>query len=193
VLALSGKINNSLNTKLDRLLSAQAVRNIIISLGVDPGSLDVNAENPTFKVDKLRCQRVYLLADADPDGAHINVLLLSFFFRLMPDFIREGRLWVVDGSLYSATWKGKVYSGDTREEVAEMMGTKNAVVLSRILRVKGWGEVEPIVLDQDAFNPVTRRVRQIEWTDNPNDIQYFRHIAAESPAHKRELLGLKEA
>lgn len=192
VLKLSGKIANSLSNSLPKLLASQAVRNLIISMGVDPGTLDVKAQNPTFSTDKLRCSKVYLLSDADPDGSHINVLLLSFFFRMMPDFIREGRLFVVEGSLYIALWKGVLYKGDTFDQVAKQV-PDTAEARRQIKRLKGWGEANATELDKIAFDPTTRTVQKIEWTDDPERIQYFRHIAAESPAHKRELLGLKDS
>lgn len=190
VLKLSGKIANSLSKKMSDLLSSQAVRNLIIAMGVDPGTLDVKAVNPTFGVDKLRCAKVYLLSDADPDGSHINTLLLSFFFRFMPEFIKQGRLYVVEGSLFIALWKGTLYKGDTFEEVAKQL-PDTAEARRSVKRLKGWGEANAEELDKIAFDAETREISQIEWVDDPERIQYFRHIAAESPAHKRELLGLK--
>lgn len=192
ILKMSGKPANALNTSLDKLLNSQAVLNIIISLGIDPSSLDIQADSPKFSSDKLRCQRVYLLSDPDPDGAHINVLLLCFFFRLLPDFIKEGRLYCVEGKLYSALYKGKLYSGDTFDECySSMPQTEEAK--KAITRIKGWGEVNPDMLDPIAFDPDTRLVRQISWNDDPAKIAYFRNIAAESAAEKRKLLGLKES
>jgi DNA gyrase subunit B len=190
ILKMKGKINNSIKTGLEKLLAAEMVQNIIISMGVDPGSLDLKSDNPTFSVDKLRCNHVYMLADPDPDGAHINVLQLSFFYRLMPEFIKQGRLFVVDAKLYNAIWKGKLYKGDTFQEVAEQLpDTKEA--RNQIIRVKGWGEIGPELMDLIAFNPDTRVVRNITYSETSERIQYFRHIVSESAQEKRKLLGLK--
>lgn len=192
ILKLSGKILNCLNASLPKILSSQAVLNMIISLGVDPGSLDINAENPKFSTDKLRCARVYLLSDPDPDGAHINTLLLAFFFKLMPEFIKQGRLFVVEGKLYNAMYKGTLYSGDTYNDVAEQI-PDTAEARKTITRVKGWGEINADMLDPIAFDPDVRQVRRITWNDDPERITYFKHIAAESAAEKRKLLGLRES
>lgn len=191
ILKLSGKILNCLKASLPKILSSQAVLNIIISLGVDPSTLDIKEDNPTFSTAKMRCARVYLLSDPDPDGAHINTLLLAFFFRLMPEFIKEGRLYVVEGKLYNSMYKGKLYSGNTYDDVAEQIpDTPDA--RKTITRVKGWGEINADMLDPIAFHEEHRQVRQITWNDDPERIVYFRHIAAESPAEKRNLLGLKD-
>lgn len=191
ILKLSGKPANSLKKNLAELLNSKAIVNIIISLGIDPGTLDVNAENPTFKVDKLRTRDVILLADPDPDGEHINVLLLSFFFKLMPDLIKQGRLYVIEGKLYSALYKGKLYSGDNYNEVAEQL-PQTAEARKSIIRIKGWGEINADMMDPIAFDPATRMIRRITWNEDPERMAYFKHIAAESAAEKRKLLGIKE-
>ena len=192
ILRLSGKPLNALKAGLDKLLTSKAIVNIIISLGIDPSSLDVNSENPKFSVDKLRCRDVILLSDPDPDGSHINTLILSLFFRLMPDLIKQGRLYVIEAKLYSALYKGKLYTGDTFEECySQMPQTPDAK--RSVIRIKGWGEINADMMDPIAFDPELRTIRRITWVDDPDKIQHFRNIAAESSASRRELLGLKEA
>ena len=129
---------------------------------------------------------MFFLADADPDGKHINALLLAVIYRLMPDLFREGRVLIVDSPLYSAIHKGIVYGGNTYAEcrAACPAGVK------QIIRAKGWGEVEPEPMYEIAFNPKNRKLFRINPFSSANSERTFREIISESPEARRILLGL---
>jgi DNA gyrase subunit B len=185
ILPLKGKPPNALRTAPDRLLANEPVQNILISLGVDvkslkPGSLRVN-------VDSLRVRRIMLLSDADPDGRHINVLLLTLFWRLMPDMFHQGRIFVVDAPLFFGFWKNKHYYGASFEECySQMKGAPK----SAVTRAKGWGEINSEPLEMVAFAPKTRTAIQIDAPSDSDATQWFEAIVGEGTEARKQLLGL---
>ncbi len=190
VLKLSGKIPNALGTPLFRLLPNDRIQDLIISVGADPKSLDPKADNPTFSCDNLRVQNICLLADADPDGFHINTLLIAFFWRLFPDIIKQGRLFVVDAPLYNALYKGKHYGAMTAEECFKLMAKDN-VPRQQMFRAKGWGEVPAEILDIIAFNEKSRKLIRVTEEKSKEVLAFYRSFIAEEASSRRKLLGLK--
>lgn len=190
VLKLSGKIPNALGTPLYKLLPNERIQDLIISMGADPKSLDPKADNPVFNCDNLRVQTVCLLADADPDGFHINTLLIAFFWRLFPDIIKQGRLYVIDAPLYNALYKGKHYGAMTAEECFALMAKDN-VPRQQMFRAKGWGEVPAQILDIIAFNESTRKLIRVTEEKGRERLAFYRSFIAEDPSSRRKLLGLK--
>lgn len=190
VLKLSGKIPNALGTPLFKLLPNDRIQDLIISVGADPKSLDPKADNPTFSCDNLRVQNICLLADADPDGFHINTLLIAFFWRLFPDIIKQGRLFVVDAPLYNALYKGKHYGAMTAEECFKLMAKDN-VPRQQMFRAKGWGEVPAEILDIIAFNEKSRKLIRVTEEKSKEVLAFYRSFIAEEASSRRKLLGLK--
>jgi DNA gyrase subunit B len=188
VLKLGGKIPNALNVSLSALLSNDRIQDMLNSLGVDIKSLDVKADNPTFSTKNLRVAVAMLLADADADGSHINVLITAFFYKLMPDFIKEGRLFVVDAQLYNALVNGVHYSGNTMEECLAKL-PKNAPKGS-VFRAKGWGETDADLLEAIAFDINNRKLIQIEYGKVQEDLAFYRSVVGEDASARRQLLGL---
>lgn len=190
VMKAGGKPLNGLKASLSKVLQHQEVQGMLVSLGADIKTLDPKAEDPVLSVDKLRVGNIIFLADADPDGYHINVLFLAVIYRLLPDLMREGRVWVVDAPLYVAMHKGKLYGGNTFE--LARADAPSAVKDNDIIRAKGWGEVNEDVLEAIAFNPKTRRLIQINPFASVEAERMFRGIVAEDAVNRRRLLGLEE-
>lgn len=189
VLKLSGKIPNAISTPLHKLLANQRIQDIIVAMGADPKSLDVKAENPTFDCSNLRVARVMLLSDADPDGAHINSLLIALYWRLFPDFIRQGRLYAVDAPLYNASYKGKQYGGATAEECLAAMAV-DKVPRNEMFRAKGWGEVPYQLLSPIAFHVETRKLIRINIEDDKAKIGFYRAFVSKDASARRKILGI---
>lgn len=187
ILKCGGKPLNAVGSSLAKVLGHDVVQAFLIALGVDLKSLDPQADKPELSTKGLRCKAVFFLADADPDGKHINALLLAVAYRLMPDLFKEGRILIVDSPLYSAIYKGKVYGGSTYQECRDNAPPQ----VSLIIRAKGWGEVEPDVMHEIAFNPKNRKLYRINPFASSESEKLFRQIVSESPEARRVLLGLE--
>lgn len=190
IMKAGGKPLNGLKAALAKVLTHKQVQGLLISIGADLKTLDPKAENPILSTEKLRVGNVLFLMDADPDGSHIVTLFLAVIYRLLPDLMREGRVWVVDSPLYNVMHKGKHYGGMTFEECRAKAPA--AVKNSEITRAKGWGEVSPDVLRAIAFDPSTRRLIRINPFENVEQERFFRGVVAEDAVYRRRLLGLEE-
>ena len=188
LLPLDGKIMNVAKQKLHDVLASVKIQNILAAIGYN---FDIHkSDGSGVKGDaysKIRVKSVILLPDADEDGRHICVLLLTLLYRLMPRLFDEGRVLVVDAPLYSAFYKNKRYFGDTFKQVAAKM--PKGAPSKLISRAKGWGEISPAMLAHVAFNPKTRTL--IEVRPSKGDaLKYFETLVGSDTAARRKLLGI---
>ena len=157
ILPMFGKMLNVEKARLDRVLSSDKIRPLVIALGAGIGE--------TFDIAKLRYHRICLLSDADVDGAHISTLLLTFFYRHMPQVIDNGYLYICQPPLYRVS-TGKVTRYATSEKERETAlkelsrdgRTKNVTVQ----RFKGLGEMNADQLWDTTMNPETRTLLRVE-------------------------------
>lgn len=190
VMLAGGKPLNGLKASLADVLKHKEVQGMLVSVGADLKSLDPKAEAPKLSTKNLRIGNLLFLMDADPDGFHIATLFLGVIYRLLPDLMKEGRVWIVDAPLYNVMHKGIHYGGMTFEECRAKAPA--AVKDKEIVRAKGWGEVEPDVLEAIAFNPKTRRLIRVNPFTSVEQERFFRGVLAEDAVHRRRLLGLEE-
>lgn len=156
ILPLRGKILNVEKSHLARVLSSEEIRAIITAVGT--GIKD------DFDPKSLRYHKIILMTDADVDGAHIRTLLLTFFYRYMPELILGGHIYIAQPPLYRAKVKGKEYFLHSEEELERL---KKEVGEDKIelQRYKGLGEMNPGQLYQTSMNPLTRTIYQVTLED----------------------------
>ena len=179
ILPMRGKLLNVERARLDRILGSENVRPLIIALGAGIGE--------SFDMAKLRYHRIILLADADVDGAHIRTLLLTFFFRHMPQVIESGYLYIAQPPLYRVS-TGKVthYAHDekARDRIIRELKVKNLTVQ----RFKGLGEMNAEQLWETTMNPATRTLLQAEVDDAAEADLIFSKLMGEKVGPRKDFI-----
>jgi DNA gyrase subunit B len=178
ILPLRGKILNTERARLDKILGNREVRAMISALGTGIGD--------SFDLKGLRYHRVVIMTDADVDGAHIRTLLLTFFFRYMPELIDEGHLYIAQPPLYRISSRGNIkyaYDENQRDEIVKQFGGLSRVNISRY---KGLGEMNPEQLWETTMNPENRTMFQVTIEDMAEADQTFGMLmGAEVPPRRR--------
>jgi DNA gyrase subunit B len=181
ILPLRGKILNTERARLDKILSNNEVRALISALGTSIGE--------SFDLSGLRYGRVIIMTDADVDGAHIRTLLLTFFFRYMPDLIEEGHLYIAQPPLYRITQNRKVsfaYTDSELERILKGLGKKAKKV--NLQRYKGLGEMNPDQLWDTTMDPSTRTLLQVTIEDMAAADQTFNMLMGAAVPPRRRFI-----
>ena len=179
ILPLRGKLLNVEKARLDKILSSENVRPLIIALGAGIGE--------GFDISKLRYHRIIIMTDADVDGAHIRTLLLTFFYRHMPEIIDNGYLYVAQPPLYRvSTGKQTRYANSEKERdrIVKELNTKNVSVQ----RFKGLGEMNADQLWETTMNPETRTLLRAEVDDAVEADAIFTMLMGEKVAPRKDFI-----
>ncbi len=177
VLPLRGKILNVEKTRINRVLENEEIKAMITAFG--GGMLD------DFDVTKLRYDRIICMTDADVDGSHIRILLLTFFFRYMRPLIEEGHVYIAQPPLYKIT-KGKQEHYFYTEEDKEEFLKENE--RCDIQRYKGLGEMDASQLWDTTMNPETRTLRRVTVQDAIEADAHFSLLMGEQPELRRKFI-----
>jgi DNA gyrase subunit B len=215
---LRGKILNVERARLDKMLSSEQIKNVIIAFGTGIGEL--------YDVTKLRYHRVIIMTDADVDGAHIRTLLLTLFYRYFPDLIKNGYLYIAQPPLFQvkvgknseyafsedqrdkvlkelvtqvkANKKAKPTKGSSEETPSEETEEASTVeettggaidgVKYSIQRYKGLGEMNPEQLWETTMNPESRVMLQVKIEDAEKVSEIFETLMGDEVAPRKRFI-----
>ncbi|MFR0932157.1 MAG: DNA topoisomerase (ATP-hydrolyzing) subunit B [Bacteroides fragilis] len=187
ILPLRGKILNVEKAMYHKALESDEIRNIYTALGVTIGTEDDSKE---ANIEKLRYHKIIIMTDADVDGSHIDTLIMTFFFRYMPQVIQNGYLYIATPPLYLCK-KGKVeeycWTDAQRQKFIDTYGggSENAI---HTQRYKGLGEMNAQQLWETTMDPENRMLKQVN-IDNAAEADYiFSMLMGEDVGPRREFI-----
>ena len=179
ILPLRGKVLNVEKSRLDKVYSNTSLIPIIQALGCGIGD--------DFDIEKLRYGKIVIMADADVDGSHIRVLLLTFFFRHMKQLIENGNVYLAQPPLYKVH-KGKAlryaFSDEERDKYIEELGVRGV----ESERYKGLGEMDPEQLWETTMNPETRTLLKVTVEDAVKCDEIFSVLMGDMVEPRREFI-----
>ena len=182
ILPLRGKLLNVEKARLDKIVASENVRPLIIALGAG-----IEGIGDSFDITKLRYHRIIIMTDADVDGAHIRTLLLTFFYRHMPEVIATGYLYIAQPPLYRVS-TGKVtkyaQSEKERDRIVKEFNVKNLSVQ----RFKGLGEMNADQLWDTTMNPETRTLLRVDSENAAAADEMFTMLMGEKVAPRKEFI-----
>ncbi|MBI4137588.1 DNA gyrase subunit B [Candidatus Roizmanbacteria bacterium] len=180
ILTLRGKVLNTERARLDKIIEFAELKDLIIALGMGIGE--------TVDPQKLRYHRIVIMTDADVDGEHIRTLLLTFFFRHLPDIVKGGYLYIAQPPLYkvqSGTSINYAYSDEERDRTIQSL-TLPQREKAHIQRYKGLGEMNPNQLWETTMNPANRILKQVSLeTAEEADHVFTMLMGKDVPPRKR--------
>jgi DNA gyrase subunit B len=184
ILPLRGKILNVERARIDKILSNEEIRAIITAIGT--GIRD------EFDVGQARYHKILVMTDADVDGAHIRTLLLTFFFRQMPELIEAGYIYIAQPPLYRVH-KGKqdfyAFNDQERDEyIKRLGGSERDLNGVRLQRYKGLGEMNPDQLWKTTMDPETRTILQVQIEDAAIASNLFDRLMGDEVEPRREFI-----
>ena len=178
ILPLWGKMLNVEKARIDKVYSNEKLTPVVIALGTGIGE--------DFDIEKLRYHKVFIMADADVDGSHIRTLLLTFFFRYMPELIENGNIYIAQPPLFKVE-KGKqfyyAFSDEERDRYIEKLGGN-----ANVQRYKGLGEMDGQQLWETTMDPEFRTCLKVNMDDAEKADQVFSVLMGDEVEPRREFI-----
>ena len=188
ILPLRGKILNVEKAMEHRAFESEEIRNIYTALGVSVGT----PEDPkALNISKLRYHKIVLMTDADVDGRHINTLILTFFFRYMPDLIYNGYVYLATPPLYQVS-KGKqqvyCWTDEERSAAVERMSGGRGESAVKVQRYKGLGEMSADQLWETTMDPANRKMKKVHVENAAEADRIFSMLMGDDVPPRREFI-----
>jgi DNA gyrase subunit B len=174
ILPLRGKVLNTEALALAKVLDNRELADLVTALGCGIGK--------SFDMSKLRYSKVVLLADADSDGNHITTLLLTFFYRHLPELVKAGRVYVAVPPLYRIDIGKEVFWAADDVDRERILAGKKGNAKVEITRFKGLGEMMPATLWETTLNPATRRLLKVGIEDGLETDRVISDLMGKDPA-----------
>ncbi len=179
ILPLRGKILNVEKARLDKILGNEEIRTMITALGTGIGE--------DFQIERARYQKIIIMTDADVDGSHIRVLLLTFFYRFMRELIESGFVYIAQPPLYKLK-KGNEERYIYREEDLEPALNEWKREGVQVQRYKGLGEMNPEQLWETTMNAETRTIKRVELIDAMEADMIFNILMGDKVEPRRQFI-----
>ena len=183
ILPLWGKMLNVEKVDPSKVMNNEKLWPVIASLGTGIGK--------DFNIEKLRYHKIIIMADADVDGAHISTLLMTFFFRFMPQLIENGYVYIAMPPLYRVEYKKQkfkrfVFSDEERDQALAELGENRDK--AEVQRYKGLGEMEWQELKETTMAPENRKMKQVKITDAQMADQIFSVLMGDDVDPRRKFI-----
>lgn len=180
ILPIRGKVLNTEDLGLTKVVENKELADLVKALGCGIGK--------DFDLRKLRYHKIILLMDADIDGFHISTLLLTFFFRHLPELIRHGHVYLAQPPLYRIDVGKEIFWAGTDEEKTQILSTARGNAKPTISRFKGLGEMFPQQLRATTLDPASRRLLRVELQDELNTDRTFHDLMGKRTDARYEFL-----
>ena len=179
ILPLRGKILNVEKARLHRALESEEIKNMITAFGCNIGE--------DFNESKLRYDKIIIMTDADVDGSHIRILMLTFFFRYMKPLIETGHIYIAQPPLYKISKSNQIlYFYD--DAALEAYYAENGRKSGDLQRFKGLGEMNDIQLWETTMSPATRTLVQVTMEDAVKADEIFTILMGDQPELRRKFI-----
>ena len=194
ILPLRGKVINSEKARIDKLLSNNEVQSMITALGTGfggEGGENGELSAADFNLSKLRYHKIIIMTDADVDGSHIRTLLLTFFFRRMPEIIYNGHLYMAMPPLYKLQQGKKIsyaYDDNEKEMIVGRMEKDNKSQKINVQRYKGLGEMNPDQLWETTMDPEKRTLQKVTVEDAAKAQETFQDLMGHNVESRRSFI-----
>ena len=179
ILPLKGKIMNVERARLNKILKNTEIKSIVTALGAGIGE--------EFDLENLRYHKIIIMTDADVDGAHICTLILTLFYRYMPELIENNHIYIAQSPLYQVSYGSSKKYIYTKDQLQEYLSDKNRDRVG-IQRYKGLGEMNPSQLWETTMNPENRKLQKVEIEDEIEADEIFNQLMGSKASLRRKFI-----
>lgn len=190
IMPVRGKIRNCIKSGMVDIFKSDPIMDLIKVLGCGIETNDKNFKDAVnFDLKKLRWGKVIICTDADIDGMQIRTLILTMFYRLMPQVLEAGLVYIAETPLFEIEYKKQTYFAfDENEKISILEKLGNPTSGVKLQRSKGLGENEPEMMNLTTMNPATRRLIQVKYDRNDNTMNFIFNALLGDDIENRKIL-----